>query len=583
MLTKMIINNFKRFKNIEVELGNIVVLIGPNDSGKTSALQALSLWHVGLRQWNAKRKGTTSPEKRPGVAINRSDLVAVPVPSANLLWRGLRVRSAQFVGSKQQTHNVCIDIIVEGVSDGKQWRCGLEFDYANEESFYCRPLRLSDNQRMAIPDEAGKVQVALLPPMSGLASNETKLDTGAINVRIGEGRTAEVLRNLCFKNSSEHPERWKEIVNYINDLFGITLNVPEYIGVRGEIVMTYQTRPNDNSPSVRLDLSSAGRGLQQTLLILSYMYANPNSVILVDEPDAHLEILRQREIYQHLSEVAEKQDSQIIAASHSEVILNEAAGRDIVIAFVGKPHRISDRGTQVVKSLKEIGSDQYYLAEQTGWILYLEGSTDLAILRSLAHVVGHEALEYLKRPFVHYIGNQPTKARDHFYGLKEAKADLVGIVITDRLEEEIRENSSLVQTMWKKREIENYICYPEVLLRYAEASAEEDSIGPLFAQAESEKRKSIMEQFIKDLVPPVALRDRNDPWWNDTKVTDEFLDRLFEIYFKNIGLPNLMPKSYYHVLAGLVPEDLVETEIIEKLDSIVMVAKKANALREEDC
>jgi len=85
------------------------------------------------------------------------------------------------------------------------------------------------------------------------------------------------------------------------------------------------------------------------------------------------------------------------------------------------------------------------------------------------------------------------------------------------------------------------------------------------------------------LVPPVALRDRNDPWWNDTKVTDEFLDRLFEIYFKNIGLPNLMPKSYYHVLAGLVPEDLVETEIIEKLDSIVMVAKKANALREEDC
>ena len=70
----------------------------------------------------------------------------------------------------------------------------------------------------------------------------------------------------------------------------------------------------------------------------------------------------------------------MIAASHSEILLNEAADRDVVIAFVGKPHRMDDRGQQVVKSLKEIGFEQYYQAEQTGWVLYLEGSTDLAIL-----------------------------------------------------------------------------------------------------------------------------------------------------------------------------------------------------------
>ena len=48
-------------------------------------------------------------------------------------------------------------------------------------------------------------------------------------------------------------------------------------------------------------------------------------------------------------------ESQIIAASHSEVVLNEAAGRDLVVAFVGKPHRIGDRGSQVQKALREIG------------------------------------------------------------------------------------------------------------------------------------------------------------------------------------------------------------------------------------
>ncbi|MCJ7578344.1 MAG: AAA family ATPase [candidate division Zixibacteria bacterium] len=582
MLTKVVINNFKRFKHIEVELGNTVVLIGPNDSGKTTALQALTLWNIGLRQWNAKRKGKRPPERRPAVTINRRDLLTVPVPNARLIWRDLHVRDAKIVAGKQETQNVRIGITVEGVTEDKLWKCGLEFDYANEEAFYCRPLRIANQKSMPIPDEAGKVQVAFLPPMSGLSSSETKLDYGAINVRIGEGRTAEVLRNLCFTTHSEGVENWKKIVEYIKNLFGVTLNIPEYIPERGEIVLTYSTQKSPTSPRIRLDLSSAGRGLQQTLLLLSYMYANPNSVILLDEPDAHLEILRQRQIYQVITDVAQKQGSQIIAASHSEIILNEAADRDIVIAFVGRPHRINDRGHQVLKSLKEIGFDQYYQAEQSGWVLYLEGSTDLAILKAFADILEHDAVKSLERPFVHYIANQPGKARAHFYGLKEAKKDLLGIVITDRLEERPQVSDSLVEIMWKKREIENYIYYPEVLLKYAEALPEQNVVGPLFAQPESEKRKRIMQQCINDLVPPVALNNRNDRWWNDTKATDDFLDRLFEEYFKKLELPNLLPKANYHILARLVPKDLVDEDIKKKLDSIVAVAKRANPLSEED-
>ena len=102
-------------------------------------------------------------------------------------------------------------------------------------------------------------------------------------------------------------------------------------------------------------MSASGRGLQQTLLILAYMCANPGAVILLDEPDAHLEILRQRQIYSLLTEMASKHGSQIIAASHSEVLLNEAAGKDMIIAFVGKPHRMKGKTGEVRKALKEIG------------------------------------------------------------------------------------------------------------------------------------------------------------------------------------------------------------------------------------
>jgi len=82
MLTKLTVINFKRFDSVEVELGNPVVFIGPNNSGKTTALQALALWEIGLKRWNEKRKGKQSLDKRSGVPINRRDLIAVPVPSA---------------------------------------------------------------------------------------------------------------------------------------------------------------------------------------------------------------------------------------------------------------------------------------------------------------------------------------------------------------------------------------------------------------------------------------------------------------------------------------------------------------------
>ena len=390
---------------LTLRLGKAVVLIGPNNSGKTTALQALALWDIGLKRWNEKRQEKNSPEERPGVAINRRDLISIPVPDANLLWRGLHVRDVRRADGKQRTKNIRIAITVDGVTEGRPWACGLEFDYANEESFYCRPLRLDDDKspkRMPIPPDASSVQVAFLPPMSGLADREFIKQPGEIGVLIGQGQTAQVLRNLCYEiySQADSGKTWRELTTHIHNLFGAALEPPAFIKERSEITMAYVE--NEDRP---LDLSSSGRGLQQTLLLLAHLYANPGTVLLLDEPDAHLEVLRQRQIYQLLTEVADKQGSQIIAASHSEVVLNEAADRDIVIAFVGRPHRISDRGSQVIKSLTDLGFDQYYQAEQTGWVLYLEGSTDFAILRAFATTLGHKALIYFERPFVHYVAN----------------------------------------------------------------------------------------------------------------------------------------------------------------------------------
>ena len=83
-----------------------------------------------------------------------------------------------------------------------------------------------------------------------------------------------------------------------------------------------------------------------------------------------------------------------------------------------------------MKALREIGFEQYSQAEQAGWVLYLEGSTDLSMLQAFARRLGHEdAVRALERPFVRYVGNQPAAVRRHYHGLREALPELRGVAL----------------------------------------------------------------------------------------------------------------------------------------------------------
>ena len=589
MLTRLRIRNFKKFDEVEVDLASPVLFIGPNNSGKTSAMQALALWSVGLKRWNERRAGASTPTRRPGVAISRRDLLAVPVPFANLLWRDLHVRDVRRVNGRLRTSNVRIEIVVDAVSESlpagsgpadavpeaDEWRCGLEFDYANEESFYCRPLRLSEGatpERMTVPEAAADVRVAFLPPMSGLAATETRLDGGAVDVRIGEGRTAEVLRNLCYRIYEEDSDGWGDLVEQVAVLFGAELDPPRYVAERGEITMSYSER------GVTLDLSSAGRGLQQTLLILAYMYANPGAVLLLDEPDAHLEILRQRQIYERITSAARSSGSQVIAASHSEVLLNEAARNDSVVAFVGRPHRIDNRRDEILKSLREIGFEQYYQAEQTGWVLYLEGSTDVAILRSFARRIGHGAAsKALEQPFVRYVNNVAKAVPPHFNGLREALPDLGGIALFDRLDGGPPDLDPVECLMWSRNEIENYLCTSVALEAYAAALGRELSLGPLFTGAEAQRHVIAMEEAIAEIETALSTLGKGSPWGSEVKASDDVLVPIFERYFGKLGLWNRMPKKHLHELVEHVPIEEIDDDVHRTLDAIADVAVRAEA------
>jgi len=140
MITRFSIKNFKRIDDLELDLDGRVALVGPNNSGKTTLLQAISIWEIGLRKWSSQRSGSNA-KTRTGITINRNDLLSTPVPSALPLWKDLHVRTKEIKeNGKSGTRNIRFELCAEGVTDGNIWKVGLEFDYANTESLYCRIL-----------------------------------------------------------------------------------------------------------------------------------------------------------------------------------------------------------------------------------------------------------------------------------------------------------------------------------------------------------------------------------------------------------------------------------------------------------
>ncbi|KAB7598073.1 ATP-binding protein, partial [Verminephrobacter sp. Larva24] len=86
------IENFKRFgKRQRIELNHPAVLIGPNNCGKTSAIQALALWSQGIKTWYDARRDS-SAKKRTATALNRLNIVAVPVQRTRFFWHDTQVR-----------------------------------------------------------------------------------------------------------------------------------------------------------------------------------------------------------------------------------------------------------------------------------------------------------------------------------------------------------------------------------------------------------------------------------------------------------------------------------------------------------
>ena len=123
------------------------------------------------------------------------------------------------------------------------------------------------------------------------------------------------------------------------------------------------------------------------------------------------------------------------------------------------------------------------------------------------------------------------------------------------------------------REIENYICQREAILKLAKFQGVIKSVGPLFA----ENWQDTMKASIEEIEQAINTIGKPSPWGPEIKASDDFLEPLFKNFYNKLKLPEQFFKKDYHQLVQFLKKDSISKEVTEKLDAIVNVANRANS------
>ena len=545
MIHTVRIRGFKRFEDVEFRLPGHVILAGPNNTGKTTVLQAIASWTLALRRWrelndfNSRQGYTRAP-------IARHAFYTVPLRSFDFLWKDRRYRER---------------IEIELRHDAG-WSVTMELIPDSTEQIYVRPKADASAKTLRNLDP----KTVFVPSMTGLGIDEPLYYPAKIEQLLGLGQPGEVLRNLLAE-ASINEVAWERIRSSIEKLFGYEILPPETGGAH--IMAEYRVAGAPDARHPRFDIASAGSGFQQVLMLLAFLYTRPNAILLLDAPDAHLHVIHQDAVYHELKTAASRQRSQLIIATHSEVVINSVEPRELYV-LLEKPGRIADNSdkSRFVSSLRVLSNTDVMQALDTQGILYVEDFTDIGILRAWAAQLGHRAdrllsTEVMWKPMVFQAqeGRPGISAREHFNALQLVREDLPGLALVDGDARPKIQNSEITETglqrlRWQRYKIESYLLHPVSLSRFVEFIVGADAAEPHVKE---------MLTYWRYHFPPPVVREPlgNHNFLNVADARAELLPQLLEA----AGIRDLPYTRYHEIAARMLPEE-IHPEVGEKLDAI---------------
>lgn len=469
MIHKVILKNFKKIESEIFELTDFDLLVGSNNSGKSTLLQALAIWQYCIDQFKRAKKGGSSR----GIQIVLPDFTALPLPEFILLWTNkIERRNIKKEGGGTKPEYILIEIQVfwnDFENNTKtEKELSVQLRYQSPQSIYAIPVGGWDHFKEILTFESFP-QIVYVPPFSGLEPVEKWQDDGNVRQNVGKGQPGSVLRNLLYRVIDQKNElgeqvqisdneNWQGIRTKVKEWFGIELNTPEYeMGQGTRINLSYSIGKRE------FDIISGGSGFHQILTLLAFLYGyNKVTTILFDEPDAHLHVNLQKQILNYFKQ---KSKIQFLIATHSEEFIRGVEVNSIISMLSDQPKRISATET-IVRAMSEVDNIEVVKTKLSPFILYVEGEDDERLLTAWASKTGHQ--EILRKYHIYKMGgtskDEMRRLSDkHFNALSQINPEVRRVVLFDRDDENSFHpgEDNRVLKEWKRRNIENYLLVPE--------------------------------------------------------------------------------------------------------------------------
>jgi predicted ATPase len=360
MITSVVFSNFKALENYSVSIKEFNILVGSNNNGKSTILDAFRALQGAYRHAQAYKPSLMT-------LANGEKALGYEIPEEGIAISTENVQSnfssqPAIIKFKFREHHSLI----------------LEFAPNSKAKFYCE----SDSK---VPRSTGEfkkqypLELAVIPTLGPFESSENIVGTDYLKRWHGSKRAPRLFRNYWFQIPS-HFDEFNAIVE--KTWPGMSVQRPTQKYPSTELTMFYQ------ESRMPREVCWAGFGFQIWLQLLTHIIAAKNAdLLIVDEPEIYLHPDLQHKIL----DILKATQANVILATHSIEIINNAEPHEVLL--VDKKNKSARRlsalhDLQTVASVLGSGQNiQLTRLARGKRILFVEGQ-DAKILGKISKIIG---------------------------------------------------------------------------------------------------------------------------------------------------------------------------------------------------
>ncbi|MFX4223303.1 MAG: ATP-dependent nuclease [Thalassobaculum sp.] len=332
-LNSIRIQRFKKARNVNLELDRVNYLVGGNNSGKSSILQAIHC-SVTAAQSQVANDGAT--------VLAEDSLIYSPSSDFSLLGNGRPFEN------RSDGHRA--KITFTGIADD------------GSDGAYSIELYKGRNNRNVGIERSGKVTgfgqqisstispfTVFVPGLAGVAHYEEFKTEAFVLRRIAGGEANLYLRNVLL--ILKERDQLDQLLTLLKEIYPNIAMIVQF-DPRRDLYIDVRVKTDSRAIWAPIDL--IGTGVLQAIQIFAYAtLANP-ILLLLDEPDSHLHPSNQTLLSKAFEVLTERTGTKIILATHSRHLINSAPD-DAKFFWIENGTVKDNDDSELIKLLMEIG------------------------------------------------------------------------------------------------------------------------------------------------------------------------------------------------------------------------------------